>query len=113
MLMFYQKLLSSQRQCQQENVFLQSGQQSNLIDNFPFYLTDFPPFFINLFENCVEIFPSWKIVNSLTLIHNANNFFEAFELKSSYPQSGLSSPLLNIFQSLMETHPYFDDPIGI
>ena len=56
---------------------------------------------------------SWKIVNSLTLTHNTNKFFQAFEFKSSYRQFGLSSPLLNIFQSLMETHPYFYDPIGI
>ena len=75
MLMFYQKLLSSQRQCQQENAFLQSGQQSNPIDNFPSYLTDFHPLFINSFENCLESFPSWKIVNSLTLTRNAKKIF--------------------------------------
>ena len=75
MLMFYQKLISSQRQCQQENVFLQSSQQSNPVNNFPFYLTDFHSFFISLFENCLESFPSWKLVNSVTLTHNTNNFF--------------------------------------
>jgi len=48
--MFHQKLLFFQKQCQQENVFLQFGQQSNLINNFPFYLKDFHPFFINPFE---------------------------------------------------------------
>ena len=36
MLMFHQKLLFFQRQCRQENVFLQSGQQFNSINNFPF-----------------------------------------------------------------------------
>ena len=94
--MFYQKLLSSQRQYKQENVFLQSGQQSNLINNFLFYLADFHPFFINSFEKYLESFPSWMIINNLTFVHNTNKFFQAFECKSSYPQSGLSSPLLNI-----------------
>ena len=76
-------------------------------------MIDFHPFFINSFENCLESFPSWKVVNSLTFTHNTNNFFQAFDFKISYPQSGLSYPLLNIFQSLIETHPSFDDPIGI
>lgn len=75
MLMFHQKLLSSQRQCQQENVILQSGQQSNSINNFPFYLTDFYRFFINSYEKYLENFPSWKIVNNLTFVNNTNNFF--------------------------------------
>ena len=113
MLMFYQKFLSSQRQCQQESVFLQSVQQSNSINNLPLYLIYFHSFFINSFGKYLESFPSWKIVNSLTLTHNTNNFFHAFEFKSSYPKSGMSSPLLNISQSLIEIHPYFYDLIDI
>lgn len=113
MLMFYQNLLSSQRQYQQENVFLEICQQSNLINNFPFHLKDFHPFFINSFEKYLENFSSWKIVNSLTFTHNTNNFFLAFESKSSYLQSGLLSLSLNISQSLIEIHPDFYDPIGI
>jgi hypothetical protein len=60
----------------------------------------------------LEIFLSKKIVNNLTFVHNTNNFFQAFEFENSYPQFGLSSPLLNISQSLMEIHPNFCDPIG-
>jgi len=61
----------------------------------------------------LETFPSWKIVNNLTFTHNTNKITQAIVYESSYPQSSLSSPLLNIFQSLMETHPYFYDPIEI
>lgn len=75
MFIAYQKLLSSQRQYQRKNVFLQSSQQFNLINNFPFYLRDFRPFFISLFENYLEIFPSRKIGNDLTFVHNTNNSF--------------------------------------
>lgn len=76
MLMFHQKLLFFQRQCQQENVFLQSGQQFNSINKLPFYLKGFYPFFIDSFENCLEIFPSRKIVNDLTFVHNTNKNFQ-------------------------------------
>lgn len=75
MLMFHQKLLSFQRQCQQENVFLQSDQQFNSINKLRFYLKGFHPFFIDSFENCLGIFFSRKIVNDLTFVHNANKFF--------------------------------------
>lgn len=113
MLMFHQKILFFQRQYQQENVFLQYGQQFNSINSFPFHLKDFHPFFINSFEKYLEIFISKEMVNNLTFVHNTNNFFHAFEFENSYPQFGLSSPLLNISQSLMEIHPDFCDPIGI
>ena len=110
--MFHQKLLSLQRQCKQKNVFLQSGQQFNSINKLPFYLKGFHPYFIDLFENCLEIFPSRRIVNDLTFVHNTNKFFQVKESKSSSSQSGLLSLPSNIFQSLIEIHPDFYDPIG-
>jgi len=113
MFIAYQKLLSSQRQCQQENVFLQSGQQFNSINKLPFYLKGFHPFFINSFENCLEIFPSRKIVNDLTFVHNTNNSVQGFEFKNSSSQSGLLFLPLNISQFLIEIHPDFYDPIDI
>lgn len=113
MLIFYQKLLFFQRQYQQENVFLQYGQQFNSINKLSFYLKKFHPFFIDSFENCLEIFPSRKIVNDLTFVHNTNNSFQAFEFKNSFSQSDLLSLPVNIAQSLIEIHPDFYDPIGI
>ena len=81
-------------------------------NNFTFYLKDFHPFFIDSFENCLEIFPSRKIVNDLTFVHNTNKFFQVKESKSSSSQSGLLSLPLNTSQSLIEIHPDFYDPIG-
>ena len=79
MFISYQNLLSSQRRYQQENVFLEICQQSNLINNFPIHLKDFHPFFINSFEKYLENFLSKEIVNSLTFVHNTNNFFQALK----------------------------------
>ena len=75
MFISYQKPLFPQRQSQLEDIFLQSGQHSNSINNFQLYLTDFHSFFIDSFENYLESFPSRKIVNNLTFVHNTNNFF--------------------------------------
>ena len=75
-------------------------------------MTKFHPFFIDSFENCLEIFPSRKIVNDLTFVHNTNKFFQVKESKSSSSQSGLLSLPLNIYQSLIEIHLDFYDPIG-
>jgi len=113
MFISYQKLLFPQRQSQLEDIFLQSGQHSNSINNFQLYLIDFHSFFINSFEKYLETFSSRKIVNDLTFIHNTNNSFQAFEFKSSSSQSGMLSLPLNITQSLIEIHPDFYDPIGI
>lgn len=76
-------------------------------------MTDFHSFFIDSLKNYLEVFPSRKIVNDLTFVHNTNNSFQAFEFENSYPQFGLLSLPLNISPSLIEIHPYFYDPIGI
>ena len=75
-------------------------------------MKDFHPFFIDSFENCLEIFPSRKIINDLTFVHNTNKFFQVKESKSSSSQSGLLSLPLNTSQSLIEIHPDLYDPIG-
>ena len=38
---------------------------------------------------------------------------QAIVSKNAFPQSGMLSSLLNLFQSLMEIHPDFYDPIEI
>jgi len=113
MFISYQLRLSSQRKCQQESAFLQPEQQSNPINNFPFYLTNFHLFFIGLFGNYLESFSSRKIVDSLTFANNTNNFFQTFRSKSSTPQFSMLSSLFKPFQSLIEIHLDFYDPIGI
>lgn len=114
MSMIDQKLPSYQRQYQQKDVVLDICQQFNSINNFPFHLRDFHSSFIDPFKEIyLETFLSRKIVKSLIFTRNTNNNFQVFESKNSYLQSGLSSLPLKIYQSLIEIHPDFYDPICI
>lgn len=109
--MFFEKLLSYPRKYQKKNVFLENFQQYKLIDKFP--LGGSHPFFIDPFRKIyLETFLSLKIVKGLTFTHNINNTLQV-DSKNSYSQSALSLFLLNVNQSIIETHPHFYDPIGI
>lgn len=76
-------------------------------------VSDFYPYFIDPFERHLESFLIQKIVNNLTYVHKTYNFMQAIVSKSEFPQSDLLSSHLNLFQSLMETHQYFYNPIEI
>jgi len=109
--MFFEKLLSYPRKCQKNNVFFENFKQYKLIDKFP--LGRSHPFFIDPFRKIyLETFLSLKIIKGLTFTHNINNTLQV-DSKNSYSQSALSSFLLNVNQSIIETHPHFYDPIGI
>ena len=76
-------------------------------------LSDFHPFFIDLFERHLESFPSQKIINNLALEHNTNKITQTIVSKILFLQLGLSFSLFNPSHSIMEIHPYFYDPIEI
>lgn len=74
-------------------------------------LTDFHSFFIEPFEIHSESFPTWRVVNNLTYVYKTYIFMHAIVSERVFPQSGLSSPLLNLSQSIMDIHPNFYDPL--
>ena len=76
-------------------------------------LSDSHPFFIDQFERHLEISPSQKIVNNLALRHSTNKITQAIVSEILFLQSGLSSFLLNLSNSIMEIHPNFYNPIEI
>jgi len=74
-------------------------------------LRNFHPFFIYSFrEIYLETFLSLENVEGLIFTHNRTR---SLKTKNSYSQPSLSSFLLHDYQSIMETHPDFYDPIGI